>query len=122
MSESRFGILYAITRIVLVVLILLMIIINIVHIAQSNQKTEDIVWVVFSFISLAIGLIGVWREHFLFSCTFAVILLVLACVSGAYGFIWLQTTGTVILILLAMLFTFMLWDMGNRQMNVPDMC
>ena len=101
-----------------------MIIINIVHIAQTNQKTEDIVWVVFSFISLAIGLIGVWREHFLFSCTFAVILLVLACVSGAYGFmeITLQTTGTVILILLAILFTFMLYDMGNRQMNVPDMC
>ncbi|OTF74039.1 hypothetical protein BLA29_013992 [Euroglyphus maynei] len=95
---------------------------NIVQIAQAKGKTEDVVWTVFSFISLAIGLIGAWREHFLFSCTFAVIAIVLACISGAYALAWTSTAGTVIIIIIAILYTFMLWDMGHRQMGVPDMC
>ncbi|XP_046912455.2 uncharacterized protein LOC124493419 [Dermatophagoides farinae] len=121
MAESRFGILYVITRILLVVLIVIMIVLNIIAIINAKGEVKDVVWVVFSFISLLIGLLGVWKEHFLFSCLFTVITIVLVCISGAFGF-WISTAGAVVIIIAAIIYTFMLWDMGHREMNVPDMC
>lgn len=120
MADSRFGIFYVIVRIALVVLVILQMIFNIVGIIDCKHcSASSIVWFVFSFLALGVGLIGAWKEHFLFSIIFAVLSVVL--VIFGWGISTLSAAGVVALILISILFTFMLWDAGKRDMNVPKL-
>lgn len=119
MANGKFGMFFLLTKILLIVFIIVLMILNILFISSGSHSTGMVLWIIFCFISLGIGLIGIWLEHLLFTMIFSIIVLVLACLSTVVH-IW--TSALVILILLcvfALLYLFMLYDMGHRETGLP---
>ncbi|KAI7697576.1 hypothetical protein SSS_09995 [Sarcoptes scabiei] len=119
MANGKFGMFFLLTKILLIVFIIVLMILNILFISSGSHSTGMVLWIIFCFISLGIGLIGIWLEHLLFTMIFSIIVLVLACLSTVVH-IW--TSALVIIILLcvfALLYLFMLYDMGHRETGLP---
>lgn len=120
-NDNKFNLAYLIVKISLVVFIVIMIILDIVGLFQSHE-VGNAIWVVFSLLSLIIGLIGVWKENFLFAIIFTIVCIILASISSL-GVIWAgNTVGAVILIFLALFYTILLYFNGHQQLELPSIC
>lgn len=123
-NNNRFGIFYPITRITLGVIIAIQIILLIVVSVDLNKhgyienKTETITVIVISFILLFIGIIGAWKENFLFVTIFTIAELILTIV----GFIYNTTSGIgiVLTLVVSAIYGIMLYMSGNQGFGCPS--
>lgn len=122
MAENRFGIFYPITRIafgVILVIALIFFVVGLIDCKGCFKEAGNIIWMIFAFLVLLIGVIAAWKEHFLFTVIFAVAEIIL-CGFG-WGIGWYSGVGTVLAVIVAIIFAIMLYMINKRDMGMPDM-
>lgn len=121
-GENRFGIFYPITRITFGVILVISLILFIVAIIDCHgcwKSAGNIVWMIFAFLLLAVGIIAAWKEHFLFTLIFAIAEIVLCGFGWGVGG-WAAGVGPVLAIIVAVIFAIMLYMIGKKDMGMPD--
>lgn len=122
-TSNKFGKLYVFTRLAMLICILIQLIALIIALAQgiSHASVGWIIWWIFIGLSMLIGLLAAWREHFLTAVIFAIIEIVLA-ICGFTGGIGVLAFATVLLIICSIGFALMLYFSGSRDLSMPQIC
>ncbi|KAH7644214.1 hypothetical protein DERF_014633 [Dermatophagoides farinae] len=124
MADNKFGLLYPFVRLTIAILIILMIILQLKMVIDYYDMftASHFLWIIFSFISLLIGIIGVWKEHFLFTLLFLIIGIILVMI-GRFTATWIDYSyndGLVMAtLILSAVYLYMLHENGHREMNMP---
>ena len=124
-DHHKYGIFYAITRIVLAILTLLAMIGIIVGIVywlndKRGNSVEYLIWAAFCLLVAFCGFYGAYREHFMSTMIYGVaeLILVLAGISFVEMQIYTRLTQ-IIAIVVAFIFAWMLYDGGHADMSMP---
>ena len=130
-SGNKYGLCYVLVRIVLGIVIGVMLISAILSILNNgifSYSLNGYVWLIISIVSLGIGFLGVWREHFFaifLLCVGSLTMLWLSNYERIYVGIWSNSyAGTqdmmMAMVGLSALFAFMLYTTGHQEMGLPD--
>ncbi|KAH7644213.1 uncharacterized protein LOC124493872 [Dermatophagoides farinae] len=128
---NKYGIFYTIVRVVLGILIgviLIMVTLSVINHGLGSYSLSGYVWLAISFVSLIIGLLGTWREHFFAVFLLCVGSITLVCLSyyerinmGIWSGNFATGQGMIMaMIALSALYSFMLYNTGHQEMGLPE--
>lgn len=121
--ENRYGIWYIICRVLLGILIVLSFIATIVWIiAITKWSAGLVIGIIISLLVNFIGIVAVWREHFLFACIYTVVYVISVIINVSVMFTVGSLVVGILLVLVAVAYTAMLYSSGQRDMNMPQLC
>lgn len=122
-TSNKFGKLYVFTRLAMLICILIQLIALVITLIKyiGSASAGWIIWWIFVGLSMLVGLLAAWREHFLTAVIFAIIEIVLA-ICGFTGGPGLLAFATVILIICSIGFALMLYFSGSRDIGMPQIC
>ncbi|OTF71584.1 hypothetical protein BLA29_004140 [Euroglyphus maynei] len=128
---NKYGIFYTIVRVVLGILIgvmLILVTLSVINNGIGSYSLNGYVWLAVSFVSLIIGFLGTWREHFFavfLLCIGSITMVCIAYYERMYVGIWsgrYATTQGMIMAMIALsaIYSFMLYNTGHQEMGLPE--